>query len=61
MLYEPAISVSVRNVPNDQKIWVRLLVGTEMFPFPGYGPHPASYPNRYSVAFLGRKRDREVI
>jgi len=30
MLYEPAISVSMRYVPNNQKIWVRLLVGTEM-------------------------------
>ena len=31
MLYEPAISVSMRYVPKDQKIWVRLPVGIEMF------------------------------
>ena len=51
MLHEPAISVSIRYVPNDQKISFLLLVGREMFPFIGYGPHPAS--NRMGTTFLG--------
>jgi hypothetical protein len=56
MLHEPAISVSMRYVPNDQKIWVRLLVGREMFPFTDYGPHPASYPMGTAEPSLGGKK-----
>ena len=55
MLYEPAISVSVRYFPKDQKIWARLLVGRETFPFTSYGSHPASYPMGTAEPSLGGK------